>query len=262
MALLLCKKIGGDAYMRKRYGVVYKITNVVNEKVYIGVTTRTFNERYKGNLTRATHNEHLRSSIKKYGIESFHIDEEFDIAYSAEELNEKEQYYIKKYDSMNPEKGYNKVSGGQWGYKYSREARINIRNANPQKKKVYQYTLDGEYIRSYISLTSIREIGYSHKSVNDCCLGKSKTAYGYFWSYEELSKEQVVSKVNADTRTNTVTVYQYTADGEFVKRYSAIHDVKRELGLLPQNISKVCSGKRKHCGGFKWSYVPLHLEVA
>lgn len=65
--------------MAERYGVVYKITNIVNNKVYIGVTTRTFNKGYKGNLTRVTHNDHLRSSIKKYGLDNFHIDEEFDI---------------------------------------------------------------------------------------------------------------------------------------------------------------------------------------
>lgn len=247
--------------MQKRYGIVYKITNLINNKVYIGVTTRTFKKRYKGNLARVTHNEHMRSSIKKYGIENFRIEEEFDIAYSMEELNEKEQYYIKLYNSTNPKKGYNKVTGGQWGYVYSREARLNLRRANTQKKVVYQYTLEGEFVKQYIPLTSVRDFGYCHKTVNDCCLNKTKTSFGYFWSYQQLSKQQVIDKVNTDTRTNTVTVYQYTSDGKFIKKYSAIHDAGRELNIMPQNISHVCNGKRKHCGGFKWSYIPLHEEA-
>ena len=261
MALLLCKKLGGDAYMSERYGVVYKITNVINNKVYIGVTTKTFRERYGGNLAKTTHNKHLKNSIKKYGIENFVINEEFDVAYSVEELNEKEQYYIKKYDAMSPNKGYNKVSGGVIGYQYSEQTKLKMSEANTRKKTVYQYMLNGNYIGEYTSLTSVRDIGYCHKSVNDCCLGRHKTAYGCYWSYEKLSKEQVIKRVTANTRTNTIAVYQYTKSGEFVRRFSSIQDVGREIGLFPQNISKVCSGKRKHCGGYKWSYIPLHKEV-
>ena len=47
----------------KKYGVIYKITNKINKKVYIGQTVRDFNKRYGGSLNN-THNEHLRNSIK------------------------------------------------------------------------------------------------------------------------------------------------------------------------------------------------------
>lgn len=97
------------------FGVIYKITNIVNRKVYIGQTIYTFDKRYVGNLENNTRNMHLKRSIQKYGIKCFMIDTEFDIAYSQEELDEKEIYWIKYFDSTNPSKGYNKNSGGLGG---------------------------------------------------------------------------------------------------------------------------------------------------
>ena len=98
--------------MKNVYGYIYKIENLINGKVYIGKTTRTFNERYKYNLEKNTHNNHLKSSIKKYGIDNFYINEELDKALTKEELNEKEKYWIEHYKSNDEKYGYNILSGG------------------------------------------------------------------------------------------------------------------------------------------------------
>lgn len=111
----------------KKYGVVYKIQNKVNNKVYIGQTSdeQGFDGRYNGDLERYTHNIHLKSSIKKYGIENFEIIKELEVAYSQEELNEKEIYWIEHYDSTNPMFGYNKREGGEGG-SLNEESKIKI----------------------------------------------------------------------------------------------------------------------------------------
>ena len=96
------------------YGVIYKIRNKINNKIYIGQTSQYggFDRRYKNNILEYTHNEHLKASISKYGIENFEIDKEFDIAFSIEELNKLETMYIKIYKTYNPKYGYNKTLGG------------------------------------------------------------------------------------------------------------------------------------------------------
>ena len=92
------------------YGVIYKITNKVNGKVYIGQTTQengfrsrypykgtgiervyTYHKRLKEKGER--HNSHLLSAIEKYGKTSFEVVEIFDTASSFEELNKKELKY-------------------------------------------------------------------------------------------------------------------------------------------------------------------------
>lgn len=52
--------------------VVYMITNKINNKKYIGITTNSFTERYPHGI-RAHHNQHLRKSVKKYGQENFEV---------------------------------------------------------------------------------------------------------------------------------------------------------------------------------------------
>ena len=53
------------------YGIIYKIKNQINGKIYIGQTIHGFNRRYKNNLEEYTKNIHLKNSIDKYGILAF-----------------------------------------------------------------------------------------------------------------------------------------------------------------------------------------------
>lgn len=52
-------------------------------------------------------------------------------------------------------------------------------------KRVYQYTKDGSFVRSYASTREVqRRTGIPHSNICACCLGKYKTMYGYRWSYD------------------------------------------------------------------------------
>lgn len=117
----------------QKYGIIYKITNKINGKVYIGQTIRKygFRQRYSYDLAKNTKNLHLKSSIEKYGIENFNIDEEFDIAYSKEELDNKEKYWISYYKSNNTDFGYNLQDGGSNG-KPTQEVRERMSKNNPK----------------------------------------------------------------------------------------------------------------------------------
>lgn len=91
---------------------IYKITNQVNGKVYIGQSV-DIQRRWKEHRIRPfnsnseQYNCPLYRSIRKYGIENFNfiVLEEC----SINDLNEKEQFYIKKYNSINRDYGYNLV---------------------------------------------------------------------------------------------------------------------------------------------------------
>jgi group I intron endonuclease len=95
--------------------IIYKITNSVNGKVYIGLSTKTLKER------RSTHKQDFLSGKKigyklykafaKYGFESFSW-EVIDVALSSDELKDKERFWIKEYNSFNV--GYNMTLGGDY----------------------------------------------------------------------------------------------------------------------------------------------------
>ena len=52
-------------------------------------------------------------------------------------------------------------------------------------KAVLQYTLDGEFVREVPSTMEIvRTYGFRQSHINECCLGKAKSSYGYVWKYK------------------------------------------------------------------------------
>lgn len=129
------------------YGIIYKITNKINGKCYIGQTTIGINKRYnnsgkgieriykyykscKDNTNYC--NEHLLRAFEKYGIENFELIENFDIAFSKDELNVKEKIYIKLFDCIN--NGYNYQEGGSNG-KMSQETREKMSKIKKGKKQ-------------------------------------------------------------------------------------------------------------------------------
>ena len=99
------------------YGIIYLIRNLITNQIYIGQTIEKggFDRRYRNNLENYTHNNHLKYSIKKYGIKNFEIIKEFDVAYSKDELDKLEDMYIKIYETTKRRYGYNKQLGGANG---------------------------------------------------------------------------------------------------------------------------------------------------
>lgn len=112
--------------------IIYKVTNNINQKVYIGKTSRTLEERKKEHISHIkSENYYFHNALRKYGVENFtwEIIEEVE----QELENERERYWIEYYQSYeNKDKGYNLTPGGE-GYKLSEETKQKISKANTGK---------------------------------------------------------------------------------------------------------------------------------
>lgn len=102
--------------------LIYRITNILNGKVYIGQTIHTLAHRKSRHLEamRNGADRHLYRAMRKYGIENF-IFEEIDHADTLEDLNYLESYYITLYDSVRT--GYNMGYGGDNNVMFSDEVK-------------------------------------------------------------------------------------------------------------------------------------------
>lgn len=106
--------------------IIYKITNLLNNKVYVGQTTKALDERWKQHKRniREGRKYHLYNAIRKYGIDNFKV-EVIDKAESFIDLSLKEIFWIQFYNTTNRKFGYNDTFGGEGGIP-TKETRLKI----------------------------------------------------------------------------------------------------------------------------------------
>lgn len=115
------------------YGIVYKATNLVNNKVYIGCTINTLEERMKQHFSKVGDGCYFHNALGKYGKDNFRWDI-IDYADTVEELSNKEVYWIDYYQSFTDKnKGYNSTSGGEISKKISEDVKRKISAGNKGK---------------------------------------------------------------------------------------------------------------------------------
>lgn len=90
---------------------IYLITDLTNGKKYVGQTINTKEQRWSGHLSGHLY---VDNAIRKHGIENTTL-ETLEYVYEESKLNEKEQYWIKKLDTLIPN-GYNILPGGDCSY--------------------------------------------------------------------------------------------------------------------------------------------------
>ncbi len=170
---------------------VYCITNLINNKKYIGITSRDIHIRFQ---EHCTHKHTLvYEAVKKYGKENFK-NEIIENNISSKKIDERERYFIKIYDTLVPN-GYNLSTGGISNKNLNEESRkrlseMNMGIKNPRCKN-YILQIDKNTQEILNKFGSAREaarfLGNESKNVNInyCLRGKTKTAYGYIWKYED-----------------------------------------------------------------------------
>jgi group I intron endonuclease len=111
-------------------GIVYKVTNLVNNKVYIGQTWRKLEQRISSHL-KNNHCSYFHNALIKYGKDNFKWEIIF-ISNSQEELDKKEILLIKEHKSQNKKHGYNLRSGGSRG-------KFNLSSKKKMKESALKY---------------------------------------------------------------------------------------------------------------------------
>lgn len=212
---------------------IYKITNLIDGKVYIGQTVN-YNKRKKRHLSSLKngnhHNEHLQRAFDKHGEDSFKI--ELIKKCNIEELDKLERYYIKELDACNHDKGYNMMYGGQRYRNFTKEVRLKMSEAGKGRKFTNEH-------KKKISLAHKgRKLSQEHISKMSATKKKTKIHCGEK-NPNALISDSVAKKIIMDLLANMAVKdiankYQVSSDVVYNIMYnkSYLHimpDVREEL---------------------------------
>jgi group I intron endonuclease len=145
---------------------VYKITNKLDGKSYIGQTINSLEERFRTHCAKSSRGKcpKLWNAIQSYGSTNFTIELLWSKpACLVEELDAKEREFIKMYDTLSP-KGYNLMDGGH-GARHNAESRQKISQA---KKKLWAEK--GDEIRHKIAIRGVTE--ETRRKMSESCIKK------------------------------------------------------------------------------------------
>ena len=264
-------------------GFIYKITNTVNGKGYVGITVLPDATRRYQNHMSAIRNGRgcpmLQKAVKKYGEKAFTF--KVLIICFDEDVYKYEKEYITKHNTMSPN-GYNILEGGKnictfLGKTHSEETKKKISekakeyNNRPEVKEKHRQTAIktnarinmGEILRNSEKWLKARAEGRigGKKGVADPNIGKkiSESLKEYYKKHETITGEKMTNSVkeklsNTMRKVNGRKVEQYTKENVFIATYDSIVEAHEKTQIHGGSIQSNAAGRTKTGGGFIWKY--------
>lgn len=238
---------------------IYKITNKVNNKLYIGLTTHTIDKRFKEHIFAARSfkklgrgkNSALYSAINKYGEINFKI-EQIDTATDLNELKQKERYWIKTLNTI-AHNGYNLIHGGERQELHietkrkiglansgrkpneAQKAALTLGHKRKQRKLFRKDLISGE-IKAYSSLYEAGLEGFNRKYISRAITSRAGKSQGYFWYYEGKTPRAPICLGKK--------VIQFDLEFQPVAEFSSIN-ITRKSGFNVSSVWRQCVGLSK-----------------
>ncbi len=239
-------------------------------KVYIGITMRKPEDRFKGG-SGYFKNKHFYQAIKKYGWDNI----EHSIVASSltrKEAGEIEQKLIAEYDSTNPLRGYNNSIGGEFGgfgVVPSEETRKKLSEALKGKKKseAMKAKLRGraksEETRKRMSEAQKHQSVETRQKISKSLTGKRHTEERrqknslshkgqHSWSKGKTLTSEHKKKISETMGGGQVI--QMDLQGNVIRKFDNLAHASKELGISKSHICLCCKGKEKTASGYKWAY--------
>ena len=231
-------------------GIIYKVTNQENGKIYIGQTIQTLNERKNKHYYKARQKEyttHFINALRKYPEEVF-IWEIIDEAETQEALDEKEKYWIAYYNSV--EEGYNTKDGGQTIVvtdKFLKQC-----GSYP----FYAFDLKGNKLGEFLNQREFsRQYGVGKGDIYRMLHNQTYYCNGIICIDKETFTEKRLQECIKHAQMKTTPfIARNIETGEVFGPFTNKTECKKILGLKSNHISEVLEKKRKTQEGYTFVY--------
>ena len=245
--------------MAKKF-IVYKHTNVINHKIYVGITCQKPNRRWR-NGDGYKKNKHFYDSIQKYGWNNFKHEILYDNL-TVEQATSIEQELIKKYNTTDKHYGYNNTTGGDINYNYSFEARQNMSEHNARCwsgkfGKDNPHSIPVICLETKQIFDSLREaseqLNIDISMIIRVCKGKQLSAGSLHFRYYKDYDPNIEYNLNTSkTRARKVICL------ETKHIFNSITEAESALHL--SNISSACCDTNKTRGNLHFKYLDEYKD--
>ena len=231
-------------------GIIYKVTNQENGKIYIGQTIQTLNERKNKHYYKARQEEyttHFINALRKYPEEAF-IWEIIDEAETQEALDKKEKYWIAYYNSV--EEGYNTKDGGQT---------IVVTDKFLEQcgsYPFYAFDLKGNKLGEFLNQREFsRQYGVGKGDIYRMLHNQTYYCNGIICIDKETFTEKRLQECIKHAQMKTTPfIARNIETGEVFGPFTNKTECKKILGLKSNHISEVLEKKRKTQEGYTFVY--------
>lgn len=231
--------------------IVYITINLCNGKFYIGVhkTNPNVFDGYIGNgiyrENQAKKDTPFQKAVRKYGYNNF---KRTTLKIFPDTKKGEQQAYALEQELvtetlLKSKSSYNVALGGYGGFH------------TVKTQKIYQYSISGKYLNTFNSLEEAakslnpKNLKAAIKAINNNCLEKTSSSYGYVWNYSNCFK---------NPKSKGQKIAQYTLSGKFLRTFDSITEAENLLGLTSifQAIKKEYS-----CGNSQWRYYTDNNDI-
>lgn len=219
---------------------IYKATNKINGKIYIGQTNNLKRRFYEHISDSRSCHQPFDKALRKYGIDNFDI-KIIDSSNQKDKINKLEIYYISKFNSKVPV-GYNVANGGEGG-------------SNWNLRPIVMLDLKGNFIEEYDYIMQCEEKnGLDHSRISASCKCKQirykNNIFMYKSDYEKYGARKYIKPVS----TKRKKIIQYDLSGNKINEYDSITLASQITKIERSNISSCLIKKVKSSGGYIWRY--------
>ena len=240
---------------------IYCIENLVNGKMYFGQSSnlKRRERNHFGRLKTGTSKlRKLQRAFDKYNKDSFRF---FVVEYCNELLlDEREIEWIKIFETK--EKGYNCTEGGKKGSfcqetktkmsKNSAKTGLGLFGKDSKKaKKVYQYDLEGNFIREWGAVIEVaKHLSVHERQISRCACGRRPRWKEYLFFY--TFKGSKIEPYNKKVLKFNLPCYQYDLNGNFIQKWNTISEACSGINCKYATLHLAVCGKSKTSKGFIW----------
>jgi group I intron endonuclease len=257
--------------MEDRY-TLYKHTNLINGKVYFGLTKNTMEERAKKDGSAYKQCTYFYNAIQKYGWDNFSHEVVAELL-PREQASFYEKTMIKVYRANEREYGYNIQPGGLHAGGMSPEGFERFIHASMEanKKPVVSFSREGKRLMWFDSAQSAADhYGVSHSLVDHALRRGNHTCKNmlFRWSDEVtdfvdmpedyLNKYVRVRHYKAGKHAKCANVVLFDREGKRIKEFESSKECAQYLGIGCSGVSGVLMGRHNTVCG---CYVRLKADV-